>query len=88
MNIIYFAVITLANCIGLMITGDIGIPGTLLIILLGTIGVIFSESLDAIEQKHTLGKTARVFRMGSIFSYILQVLLFLYMIYNIKDVFN
>lgn len=83
MHLLFFAFITLLNIIGLMITNDIGIPGTVLIILVGTIGIIFSDSIDTLQRYGTFNSSIRVYRLGVIFSCCIEVLILIYMISRI-----
>lgn len=83
MHLLFFAIITLLNIIGLMITNDIGIPGTVLIILIGTIGIIFSDSIDTLQRYGTFNSSIRVYRLGVIFSCCIEVLILIYMISRI-----
>ena len=83
MHLLFFAIITLLNIIGLMITNDIGIPGTVLIILIGTIGIIFSDSIDTLERYGTFNSSIRVYRLGVIFSCGIEVLILIYTISRI-----
>lgn len=83
MHLLFFAIITLLNIIGLMITNDIGIPGTVLIILIGTIGIIFSDSMDTLQRYGTFNSSIKVYRLGVIFSCGIEVVIFIYTISRI-----
>lgn len=83
MHLLFFAIITLLNIIGLMITNDIGIPGTVLIILIGTIGIIFSDSIDTLQRYGTFNSSIKVYRLGVIFSCGIEVVIFIYTISRI-----
>lgn len=83
MHLLFFGIITLLNIIGLMITNDIGIPGTVLIILIGTIGIIFSDSIDTLQRYGTFNSSIKVYRLGVIFSCSIEVVIFIYTISRI-----
>ena len=83
MHLLFFAFITLLNIIGLMITDDIGILGTILIILIGTVGIIFSDSMDTLQRYGTFNSSIRVYRLGVIFSCSIEVVIFIYTISRI-----
>lgn len=83
MHLLFFAFITLLNIIGLMITDDIGIPGTVLIILIGTIGIIFSDSIDTLQRYGTFNSSIKVYRLVVIFSCSIEVVIFIYTISRI-----
>ena len=83
MHLLFFGIITLSNIIGLMITNDIGIPGTILIILIGTIGIIFSDSMDTLQRYGTFNSSIKVYKLGVIFSCGIEVLILIYMISRI-----
>lgn len=83
MHLLFFAIITLLNIIGLMITNDIGIPGTVIIILIGTVGIIFSDSIDTLQRYGTFNSSIRVYKLGVIFSCGIEVLILIYMISRI-----
>lgn len=83
MHLLFFGIITLLNIIGLMITNDIGIPGTVLIILIGTIGIIFSDSMDTLQRYGTFNSSIKVYKLGVIFSCGIEVLILIYMISRI-----
>lgn len=78
MHLLFFGIITLLNIIGLMITNDIGIPGTVLIILIGTVGIIFSDSMDTLQRYGTFNSSIKVYRLGVIFSCSIEVVIFIY----------
>lgn len=78
MHLLFFGIITLLNIIGLMITNDIGIPGTVLIILIGTLGIIFSDSMDTLQRYGTFNSSIKVYRLGVIFSCGIEVIIFIY----------
>ena len=87
MKIIYLSTITALNAVGLMITNDIQIAGTLAIILITSIGLIFIDSLDTLKQYNTMKASERVYKLGVITTYIIQSLVFLYMIYRVLEVY-
>lgn len=78
MHLLFFAIITLLNIIGLMITNDIGILETILIILIGTVGIIFSDSMDTLQRYGTFNSSIKVYRLGVIFSCSIEVVIFIY----------
>lgn len=80
MHLLFFAIITLLNIIGLMITNDIGILETILIILIGTVGIIFSDSIDTLQRYGTFNSSIKVYRLGVIFSCSIEVVIFIYTI--------
>lgn len=83
MHLLFFAFITLLNIIGLMITNDIGILETILIILIGTVGIIFSDSMDTLQRYGTFNSSIKVYRLGVIFSCSIEVVIFIYTISRI-----
>lgn len=83
MHLLFFAIVTLLNIIGLMITNDIGILETILIILIGTIGIIFSDSIDTLQRYGTFNSSIKVYRLGVIFSCSIEVVIFIYTISRI-----
>ena len=83
MHLLFFAIITLLNIIGLMITNDIGILETILIILIGTVGIIFSDSIDTLQRYGTFNSSIKVYRLGVIFSCSIEVIIFIYTISRI-----
>ena len=83
MHLLFFAIITLLNIIGLMITNDIGILETILIILIGTVGIIFSDSIDTLQRYGTFNSSIKVYRLGVIFSCSIEVVIFIYTISRI-----
>lgn len=83
MHLLFFAIITLLNIIGLMITNDIGILETILIILIGTVGIIFSDSMDTLQRYGTFNSSIKVYRLGVIFSCGIEVVIFIYTISRI-----
>ena len=83
MHLLFFAIITLLNIIGLMITNDIGIFGTILIILIGTVGIIFSDSMDTLQRYGTFNSSIKVYKLGVIFSCSIEVVIFIYTISRI-----
>lgn len=83
MHLLFFAIITLSNIIGLMITNDIGILETILIILIGTVGIIFSDSIDTLQRYGTFNSSIKVYRLGVIFSSSIEVIIFIYAISRI-----
>lgn len=87
MYVLFFAIITLLNVIGLMITNDIGLPGTILIMLVGTIGIIFSDSMDTLQRYGTLHSSMKVYRLGVIFSCIIELKVFAYLIYRLFELY-
>ena len=87
MKIIYLSTITALNAVGLMITNDIQIAGTLAIILITSIGLIFIDSLDTLKQYNTMKASERVYKLGVITTYIIQNIVLLYTIYRIIAVY-
>lgn len=87
MKIIYLSTITALNAVGLMITNDIQIAGTLAIILITSIGLIFIDSLDTLKQHRTMKASEKVYKLGVITTYIIQNIVFLYMIYRVLEVY-
>lgn len=87
MKIIYLSTITALNAVGLMITNDIQIAGTLAIILITSIGLIFIDSLDTLKQHRTMKASEKVYKLGAITTYIIQSIVFLYMIYRVLEVY-
>lgn len=87
MKIIYLSTITALNAIGLMITNDIQIAGTLAIILITSIGLIFIDSLDTLKQYNTMKASEKVYKLGVITTYIIQSIVFLYMAYRVLEVY-
>lgn len=87
MKIIYLSTITALNAVGLMITNDIQIAGTLAIILITSIGLIFIDSLDTLKQYKTMKASVKVYKLGVITTYIIQSIVFLYMIYRVLEVY-
>lgn len=87
MKIIYLSTITALNAVGLMITNDIQIAGTLAIILITSIGLIFIDSLDTLKQYHTMKASENVYKLGVITTYIIQSIVFLYMVYRVLEVY-
>lgn len=87
MKIIYLSTITALNAVGLMITNDIQIAGTLAIILIASIGLIFIDSLDTLKQYNTMKASERVYKLGVITTYIIQNIVLLYTIYRIITVY-
>lgn len=87
MKIIYLSTITALNAVGLMITNDIQITGTLVIILITSIGLIFIDSLDNLKQYKTMKASVKVYKLGVITTYIIQSIVFLYMIYRVLEVY-
>lgn len=87
MKIIYLSTITALNAVGLMITNDIQIAGTLAIILITSIGLIFLDSLDTLKQYNTMKASERVYKLGVITTYIIQNIVLLYTIYRIITVY-
>ena len=83
MHLLFFAIITLLNIIGLMITNGIGILETILIILIGTVGIIFSDSMDTLQRYGTFNSSIKVYRLGVIFSCGIEVVIFIYTISRI-----
>lgn len=83
MHLLFFAIITLLNIIGLMITDDIGILVTIFIILIGTVGIIFSDSIDTLQRYGTFNSSIKVYRLGVIFSCGIEVVIFIYTISRI-----
>ena len=87
MKIIYLSTITALNAVGLMITNDIQIAGTLAIILITSIGLIFIDSLDTLKQYNTMKTSERVYKLGVVTTYIIQNIIFLYALYRIIEVY-
>lgn len=87
MKIIYLSTITALNAVGLMITNDIQIAGTLAIILITSIGLIFIDSLDTLKQYNTMKASVKVYKLGVITTYIIQNIVFLYMVYRVLEVY-
>lgn len=87
MKIIYLSTITVLNAVGLMITNDIQIAGTLAIILITSIGLIFIDSLDTLKQYNAMKASERVYKLGVVTTYIIQNIVFLYTIYRIITVY-
>nr|DAN29982.1 MAG TPA: hypothetical protein [Caudoviricetes sp.] len=87
MYVLFFAIITLLNVIGLMITNDIGLPGTILIMLVGTIGIIFSDSMDTLQRYGTLYSSMKVYRLGVIFSCVIELKIFAYLLYRLFELY-
>ena len=87
MKIIYLSTIIALNAVGLMITNDIQIAGTLAIILITSIGLIFLDSLDTLKQYNTMKASERVYKLGVITTYIIQNIVLLYTIYRIITVY-
>ena len=87
MKIIYLSTITALNAVGLMITNDIQIAGTLAIILITSIGLIFIDSLDTLKQYNTMKASEKVYKLGVITTYIIQSIVFLYTIYRVLEVY-
>ncbi len=87
MKIIYLSTITALNAVGLMITNDIQIAGTLAIILITSVGLIFIDSLDTLKQYNTMKASERIYKLGVITTYIIQNIVLLYTIYRIITVY-
>ena len=87
MKIIYLSTITALNAVGLMITNDIQIAGTLVIILITSIGLIFIDSLDTLKQYNTMKASEKVYKLGVITTYIIQSIVFLYTVYRVLEVY-
>lgn len=87
MKIIYLSTITALNAVGLMVTNDIQIAGTLAIILITSIGLIFIDSLDTLKQYNTMKASEKVYKLGVITTYIIQSIVFLYMVYRVLEVY-
>lgn len=87
MKIIYLSTITALNAVGLMITNDIQIAGTLAIILITSIGLIFIDSLDTLKQYNTMKASERVYKLGVITTYIIQNIVLLYTVYRVLEVY-
>lgn len=87
MKTIYLSTITALNAVGLMITNDIQIAGTLAIILITSIGLIFLDSLDTLKQYNTMKASEKVYKLGVITTYIIQSIVFLYMVYRVLEVY-
>ena len=87
MKIIYLSTITALNAVGLMITNDIQIAGTLAIILITSIGLIFIDSLDSLKHYKTMKASVKVYKLGVITTYIIQSIVFLYTVYRVLEVY-
>lgn len=87
MKIIYLSTITALNAVGLMITNDIQIAGTLAIILITSVGLIFIDSLDTLKQYNTMKASERIYKLGVITTYIIQNIIFLYALYRVIEVY-
>lgn len=87
MKIIYLSTITALNAVGLMITNDIQIAGTLAIILITSVGLIFIDSLDTLKQYNTMKASERIYKLGVITTYIIQNIIFLYALYRVVEVY-
>ena len=87
MKIIYLSTITALNAVGLMITNDIQIVGTLDIILITSVGLIFIDSLDTLKQYNTMKASERIYKLGVITTYIIQNIIFLYALYRVIEVY-
>lgn len=87
MKIIYLSTITALNAVGLMITNDIQIAGTLAIILITSIGLIFLDSLDTLKQYNTMKASERIYKLGVTTTYIIQNIVLLYTLYRIITVY-
>lgn len=87
MKIIYLSTITALNAVVLMITNDIQIAGTLAIILITSIGLIFLDSLDTLKQYNTMKASERIYKLGVITTYIIQNIIFLYALYRVIEVY-
>ena len=87
MKIIYLSTITALNAVGLMITNDIQIAGTLAIILITSIGLIFIDSLDTLKQYNTMKASEKVYKLGVVTTYIIQNIVFLYMVYRVLEIY-
>ena len=87
MKIIYLSTITALNAVGLMITNDIQIAGTLAIILITSIGLIFLDSLDTLKQYNTMKASERIYKLGVVTTYIIQNIIFLYALYRVIEVY-
>ena len=87
MKTIYLSTITALNAVGLMITNDIQIAGTLAIILITSVGLIFIDSLDTLKQYNTMKASERVYKLGVITTYIIQNIVLLYTVYRIITVY-
>ena len=87
MKIIYLSTITALNAVGLMITNDIQIAGTLAIILITSVGLIFIDSLDTLKQYNTMKASERVYKLGVVTTYIIQNIVLLYTVYRIITVY-
>lgn len=87
MKIIYLSTITALNAVGLMITNDIQIAGTLAIILITSIGLIFIDSLDTLKHYHTMKASEKAYKLGVITTYIIQSIVFLYTVYRVLEVY-
>lgn len=87
MKIIYLSTVTALNAVGLMITNDIQIAGTLAIILITSIGLIFIDSLDTLKQYNTMKASEKIYKLGVITTYIIQSIVFLYMVYRVLEVY-
>lgn len=87
MKMIYLSTITALNAVGLMITNDIQIAGTLAIILITSIGLIFLDSLDTLKQYNTMKASERIYKLGVVTTYIIQNIIFLYALYRVIEVY-
>lgn len=87
MKIIYLSTITALNAVGLMITNDIQIAGTLAIILITSVGLIFLDSLDTLKQYNTMKASERIYKLGVVTTYIIQNIIFLYALYRVIEVY-
>lgn len=87
MKVLYLSSITALNAVGLMITNDIQIAGTLAIILITSIGLIFIDSLDTLKQYKTMKASEKVYKLGVTTTYIIQSVVFLYMVYRVLEVY-
>lgn len=87
MKIIYLSTITALNAVGLMITNDIQIAGTMAIILITSIGLIFLDSLDTLKQYNTMKASERIYKLGVVTTYIIQNIVLLYTVYRIITVY-
>lgn len=87
MKIIYLSAVTVLNSVGLMITNDIQIAGTLAIILIASVGLIFIDSLDTLKQYNTMKASERVYKLGVVTTYIIQSIVLIYTIYRLIEVY-
>jgi len=87
MKVLYLSTITALNAVGLMITNDIQIAGTLAIVLITSIGLIFIDSLDTLKQYKTMKSSEKVYKLGVITTYIIQSIVFLYTVYRVLEVY-